>query len=383
MSSVRPKSVDFKNLNLSPEEGFVLSRVDRPVSIKELVALTGLDEGRVVEIVGKLASSGAVDADGMTPRATLLAPPEPMEIPPIEEPFAADDAADDAEETEKTAAAAVPDAPSSDEELPPLNESQPNLVATESSPELGQDEVAEEVKTFEDQERNYRRIYETVFKPLDRDERVKAAHTAEGSELFALCLDPDPQVIHGVLTNHKVGLEHARMIAFAHRTGAGLDILGRRTEFVADAQVQRRLLGNPQLPDMLLKKIVNPKLLMDVYKICINREYPERTRVKVREHLIKKFSLGTSEERAALLIKTEGRCLIQLTGVALDARAAQILQAKTTYTVLFIQNLARWSATPPMLLGHLLKQPVVRQNMGLRKMLLKHPNMPTELKRLF
>jgi hypothetical protein len=30
---------------------------------------------------------------------------------------------------------------------------------------------------------------------------------------------------------------------------------------------------------------------------------------------------------------------------------------------------------------HLLKQPVVRMNMGLRKMLLKHPNVPSETKR--
>jgi hypothetical protein len=28
-----------------------------------------------------------------------------------------------------------------------------------------------------------------------------------------------------------------------------------------------------------------------------------------------------------------------------------------------------------------LKQPIVRQNMGLRKMLLKHPNVPKEIKR--
>jgi len=46
--------------------------------------------------------------------------------------------------------------------------------------------------------------------------------------------------------------------------------------------------------------------------------------------------------------------------------------------VLFIQNLARWSATPPALLTHLLKQPVVRQNIGLRKMLLKHRNVSSE-----
>jgi len=367
VSRIRPKAVDFKNLKLSPEEGFVLSRVDGQGSIKDLVALTGFEEGRVVEIVGKLAATGAIEVEGMAaPEAdsgggggrvgpATHARSSSPSYPPIEEEAPLEEVADDGD---------VP-------------------VATESSPELGSDEVAEEVRGVEERERNYRHIYETVFRPMERDARVKAAREVEGSELFALCLDPDPQIINGILSNHRAGLEHARMIAFAHRTAAGLDILGRRSEFVSDAQVQRRLLGNPQIPDMLLKKIVSPKLLMDVYKICINREYPERTRVKVREQLIKRFALGSSDERAALLIKTEGRCLIHLTGCALDARATQILMGKTAFTVLFIQNLARWSATPPALLGHLLKQPVVRQNMGLRKMLLKHPNMPSELKRLF
>ena len=218
---------------------------------------------------------------------------------------------------------------------------------------------------------------------MARDERIAAAEKADGADLLALCYDPEPQIIHAVLTNPKAGLPHARMTALHHRTGAGLELVGRRTEFLSDTQVQRRLLQNPQLPGTILRKIINPKLLMEVYKIAINREIPERSRVMSRELLQKKFMLGSGDERAALLIKTEGRCLILLVNCALDARTTQVLTSKTSYTILFIQNLARWSATPPALLVHLLKQPVVRMNIGLRKMLLKHPNVPSETKRNF
>ena len=173
------------------------------------------------------------------------------------------------------------------------------------------------------------------------------------------------------------------MIAVHHRTHVGLDLVGRRSDFLTDSSVQRRLLANPQLPDTLLRKIVNPKLLTEVYKIAVNREIPERSRALTRELLQKKFMLASSDERAALLIRTEGRCLVLLVNCALDARTIQMLTSKTSYTVLFIQNLARWSATPPALLTHLLKQPVVRQNIGLRKQLLKHRNMPSDAKRNF
>ena len=91
--------------------------------------------------------------------------------------------------------------------------------------------------------------------------------------------------------------------------------------------------------------------------------------------------LSSSDERASLLFKTEGRCLLLLVQCSLDAHATQILCSKSNYTMLFIQNLARWSATPPPLLAHLLKNPIVRRNQGLKKMLLKHPNCPSEAKR--
>lgn len=350
MTRIKPKTVDPRSLKLSPEEGFVLSRVDSALSVKDLVALTGFEEGRIVEIVDNLASQGALEVEGAAPSGGSSRPsvkPKGAELeeePPIDEP-----AAEEPEPTEEEAA-----------------------ENAENAAEDAEDEA---------NERNYRQIYETIFRPMEKDARIAAAHNAEGSHIHALCLDADPQIIHALLSNPRFGLEHARSVAFHHRTAGGLDMIGKRNEFASDSGVQRRLLRNPQLPDQLLRKIVSPKLIMDVYKIAIDREIPERSRVMTREHLRKKFMLASADERAAFLFKTEGRCLILLVNCAIDAHTTQILCSKNTYTVLFIQNLARWSATPPAVLAHLLKQQLVRRNIGLKKMILKHPNCPSEAKR--
>ena len=363
MKNIRRKAFDIKNVRLSPEEGFVLSRLDSPLSAKELVSLTGLEEGRIAEIVEALATQGVIDLDreggssAMKVAPAVAAPAELEEVPELGD--------DSQSEREILAAASAEGA---------------NVTTEGEEPaEAVDDPVEEERRAIGDRE--YVKLYEQVYRPMDRDERVGKGSTVPDPDLFALCLDPEPQVINAVLSNPKSGLAHARMIAERHHTHAGLELVGRRSEFLSDAQVQRRLLANPQLPGTLLRRMINPKLLMDVYKIAINREIPERSRVMTRELLQKKFMLGSGDERAALLVKTEGRCLVLLVNCALDARTTQILTSKTSYTVLFIQNLARWSATPPALLVHLLKQPVVRMNIGLRKMVLKHPNVPAETKR--
>jgi len=383
MKNIRQKAVDMRSLRLSPEEGFVLSRVDGATSVKDLVALTGFDEGRIVDIIGKLSAEGAVEVDGGLPSsqnvgvAPVSMPPEPVsEVLAVgpeqqeDEPASSTRGKDEEDESSARALAAEAQAEA---------ESSPALEAEPSDPELARQDAEQEART----EREYRKIYETVYHPLERDARVKAASEVSGANLLALCLDPDPQVIHAVLTNPRVTLECPRLVATHHRTHVGLEHVAKRSDFLADALVQRRLLRNPQLPGTILNRMVNPKLMMDVYKISIDREIPERSRVMTREILRKKFMLASSDERAALLFKTEGRCLILLVNCSLDAHATQILCSKTTYTILFIQNLARWSATPPQLLGHLLKMQVVRRNPGLRKMLLKHPNCPSEIKRNF
>ncbi len=354
MKNIRQKAVDMRSLRLSPEEGFVLSRVDGTTSVKDLVALTGLDESRVVGIIGRLHAEGAVEVEGLTP-------PEP-----VSEVVAIDRGETDAEDRDSARELAEA-------------ASEPVIDAEPSDPELEREDAEQEART----EREYRKIYETIYHPMQRDERVQAAGEASGAHLLALCLDADPQVIHAVLSNPRVTLECPRLVATHHRTHIGLEHVAKRSDFLADALVQRRLLRNPQLPGTILHRMVGPKLMMEVYKIAIDREIPERSRVMTRETLRKKFMLASSDERAALLFKTEGRCLILLVNCSLDAHATQILCSKNTYTILFIQNLARWSATPPQLLAHLLKMQVVRRNPGLRKMLLKHPNCPSEIKRNF
>ena len=62
---IRPTSVDMRSLTLSAEEGFVLSRIDSELGLSDLVALCGLEEARVVEIVQRLAAQGAVEVPGL------------------------------------------------------------------------------------------------------------------------------------------------------------------------------------------------------------------------------------------------------------------------------------------------------------------------------
>lgn len=421
MNRIRQLAIDMRSLTLSPEEGFVLSRVDGTTTVKELVALTGLDEGRIVDIVGRLREEGAVEVEGASEvasaapsrsRGVTAARSNSREMPAvrassspattthassetaIEEPAAveADTEGEPFPQTEEPAS--EQDSPTESafsEEVVEGQEAEDAVAlepheateATSLAPELEGTEDAELTDEEKRNERAYRQIYETVYHPMSRDERIKKAQEVTGSDLFALCFDPDPQIIHAVLSNSHAGFDHARLIALHHRTHVGLEAVAKRSDYIKDALVQRRLLRNPQLPGTILNRMVNPKLIMDVYKIAIDREIPERTRVMTREILRKKFMLASSDEKASLILKTDGRCLILLVNCSLDAHATKILCGKQTYTVLFIQNVARWSASPPALLAHLLKTAVVRRNMGLRKMILKHPNMPSDIKRNF
>jgi hypothetical protein len=70
-----------------------------------------------------------------------------------------------------------------------------------------------------------------------------------------------------------------------------------------------------------------------------------------------------------------------MTGCTFDAKMTGILCGRPYNSVLFIQNLAKFSATPPALLAHLMKQPFVRKNIPLKRLLLQHPNMPGDVKR--
>jgi hypothetical protein len=94
----------------------------------------------------------------------------------------------------------------------------------------------------------------------------------------------------------------------------------------------------------------------------------------VRARLRPSFANADAEERAALIIKTEGRCLVGLSGCTFDARTTQLLCNQSFLSTLFIQNLARFPATPPVLIAKLLRSPTVQRQPQLRALLLRHGN---------
>jgi hypothetical protein len=275
--------------------------------------------------------------------------------------------------------------PWSGEEMPTGTASSRELYApeaehsAEAAPSLAPDHEPQELSP--DEERNYRQIYESRFRQLDVGLREQAARHASGNILFALCLDPAPAVVSALLENPRFGLDHARRLAQHHPTDRGLEILARRAQFLRDSQVQRRVLGNIQTPDVVLDRVLRFKRLLDVYRLSIDRDLPERNRVRVRSRLRPIFTRAEPEDRATLIIKTEGRCLVCLAGCTFDARLTQLLCNHTIVSTLFIQNLARFGATPPQLISKLLRSPAVQRQPQLRALLSKHPNAGGDAKR--
>jgi|SoiMethySBSTD1v2_1073268.scaffolds.fasta_scaffold46801_4 hypothetical protein len=228
---------------------------------------------------------------------------------------------------------------------------------------------------------DYRKLYAAQFMKLDRNLRVAAAREGEGASLLALCFDPEPAVISAVFDNGRVGLEHARLAALHHKNPAGLEHVVRRADFLRDARVQRQLLKNSQLTEGLLRRILSAKPLREIYKVALDHEVPERTRVGSRALLRARFASADAEERAGFIVSNEARALALLIGQTFDQRTTAILCARQYNSVVFIQNLARFAACPPALLAHLLKQPFVRHHAALKKLLLQHPNLPSQLKK--
>lgn len=311
--------VDVRQLPLSPLHGFVLSRVDGASDVTAIAQGTGLPPERIESLLKELVASGALQPGP----GSATPPPEPMDEAPV-------DASEDAEDA-------------------PAEEPEPTT---------------------------YRQRFETTLHALTPDERAARAKVAEEPDLSALCFDPLPAVIHALLENPQLGLLHVRLIAKHHRNPVGLEAIAAKAAFAADAGVRRGLLHNPQLPQSLYRRLWSGKRLLEQHKTLISREVPEQTRRVAREVMRQRFSTGPSEEKAELILKTEGRCLAALVGLPIDSKTTALLCARTYGSNLFIQNLARWSAAPPQLVAHLLRQDLVKRTPMLRTLLERHPNAP-------
>jgi hypothetical protein len=229
--------------------------------------------------------------------------------------------------------------------------------------------------------RNFRRIYTTRFQPLPVEQRIALAGSVQAEELSALCFDGDVKVIHAILHNTHVGLQHARLIAQHHRNGAGLSALGQMAAFLRDAQTKRHLCRNQQTSDVLLRKIFRPVSLQQLYQVRGSGEYTERAKRIAREVLRSKFQQASGEQKAAFIFNTEGRCLNQLVGLSLGGKTAALLCRRSLSSSLLVQNLLRFAGTPPQVIKHISRQQIVKRAPHLRRLVLQHANCPSDVKR--
>jgi len=436
----------WESLQLTAEEGFLLSRVDGSTSVEGLRHLTGLSHGQLSAMLARLSASGALepapthspadvtatalhvrvdftfeetpqqvrhdidegdDLDGDDDdddEALIQAALASMNLDASLEGDATDegeavvdddvlpamtlhshhaatrveDAADAAADDAANAAADAADDAREEAAADAAAETDAAADAADKEEAAADDEADSEVEV---EEGNYRKLFETQLHPLPQEEREELARTGRGPTLLALCFDPVPHVIARLMENSEVGFPHARLIARYHRTPQGLDVIFKRSEFPRDTQVQRYLLANPMLNDPQLKRVLQPKPLAQVYKWSLSRELPEKNRTKVRQMLRSKWSVSDGEERANLVWATEGRCLQYLVGLQLDSKATTLLCQRSIHSVMLIQSLSRFTATPPPLLAHLARQPLVKRQPNLRTMIMQHPNCPSDIKR--
>lgn len=332
MTGWRPKpraGVDLRSLPLSPLQGYLLSRLDGTSDVNALAQVTGQPADQVTSMLAELVTLGAVEANP-EPAAAPVVEPEPLIEATVAEAEEDDD--DDGEPAEE----------------PPANDG------------------------------THQKLFESAMHSKPLEERVTTARFAIDPVLSALCYDPQPQVILALLDNPHFGLAHARLVARHHRNGVGLEALASKAVFANDANVRRVLVRNPQLPGSLFRRLWQGRRLHEHYLLVISRDLPEATKRIAREQLRARFASGPSEERVQLIVKTEGRCLTHLLGVAFDSKTTALLCGRTYGSTLFVQNLARFSASPPALIAHLLKQEVVRRSPQLKLLLERHPNAPRE-----
>ncbi len=70
LKAIKPRAVDVRELRLAPDEGYILSRIDGPLSLRELSAISGLAEEHVADIVSRLVAHGVIEGPpGLAPPA--------------------------------------------------------------------------------------------------------------------------------------------------------------------------------------------------------------------------------------------------------------------------------------------------------------------------
>ena len=365
MSPWKPKprgGLDWSSLRLTPQEAFVLSRLDGATDTEQLAQLSGLAPADLGTVLARLVKEGVLEGapPAAVPRGTPPATPSDPDL----------DTAGPLAALLEPGGEATPVAADAEDSAP----------ASADSAATSADSAPAPTETADAAHATHRELFERTLHALEVDVRTAMAATALEPQLSALCFDPVSAVVAKLLENPRAGLVHARLIAAWHANPVGLEALGRRGDLFRDGEVQRLLLRNSQTPTHLVRQMLGTRRLHDVYNVAQSHEAGERHRATAREVLRTRFAKASPEERVELILTTEGRCLATLSGLSLDGKAAALLCARTLSSTLLLENLARWPATPPNLVAHLLQQPLVRRMPNLQAALKRHPNCPSHAK---
>lgn len=226
-----------------------------------------------------------------------------------------------------------------------------------------------------------RRVYLELYAEKEVAVRASAAREGDAFTMRALAYDPVPQVISALMENPDFSVNEGRIIAREHRTGIGLQLLTANPRMLADSEVRRRLLKNGHVSAQIIGALLRGKPLLAIYQVGISHDVPENTKTFARAEMRRAFADRGPDEKVALILKTEGRVLTLVTGIALDGRAISMIIARTAMSPMLIRNFAQWPTTPPPVLVHMLKLPQVQRDKTLQQTILRHPNVPSSYKR--
>lgn len=345
---LRPLSFDHRAVKLTPEEGYVFSRLDRPVLRTEVAALVGMPPEKAEAIVTRLLAAGvlAVDGEAAAPAA---------ERPHSGSRAVAQDGATPPASPRRSRSAPAPEADDRPSCCGPLRESEPpGSVPAEALAA--------------------RELYERSFRGLAPSARAAKAQHASGEELLALCHDPHPQVVLALLANAGFGPLHARIVAHFHQNATGLDLLARHGELLRDPDVQRALLGNPRLTPSLAERVHAAASLDALYQHASDPALPAEVRRALGPVLRARFGAATPRERADLVYWSEGKALAFVDGAPLDEETAAGLGRRAITSTELVIRLAAHPGTPRSLLVALDQQPLVAGRRDLRELIRRHPN---------
>lgn len=246
----------------------------------------------------------------------------------------------------------------------------------EKDDDLGAPEVEDEAAIGDP-----RKLYRTRYADLPPDDRIALAKEADGTTLRALAYDPVPRIINAVMENPNFSVVEARIIAREHPSSIGLQMVANNARLLADSEVRRRLLRNGHVSAQILGALLRGKPLLSIHQVSISHDVPENTKTFARSELRRAFGERSPDEKVALILKTEGRVLNLVVGMALDGRSISMIVGRSAMSPMLIRSFAQWPTTPPPILVHIMKLPQVQRDKALQQVVLRHPNLPSQYKR--